>query len=138
MKIFKIAGLLTFYHGTSSVKLNFIKTNGLLNPYLCNNVELAKYYANESVEEHGGSPIILEVRVLNVSNLRYDNAAMNEPVMSDEDDRDASWEKAELEHPEWVHGDTITIPTKEWEYSLDGVGSVKYEGIIPLSDIKVF
>lgn len=42
-----------FYHGTSSSNLTGIK-GGLKNPFLCDSVEKANYYAEEAVGVSGG------------------------------------------------------------------------------------
>jgi hypothetical protein len=123
------------FHGTSSKKLSIIKKDGLLNPFLTNDIKLAEYYADLTSEMDESSPVILEVEV-NKNFLVYDKAAMDEPVLVPEKQRDQAWEKAAREHPEWVKNGFICIPKNAWEYSLVGVHSVQYRGIIPANKIK--
>lgn len=134
-----IAGSLTAWHGTSDAYFDIIRESGGLNsPFLAATADLAEYYAEEAVEEHGGRPVVLEVSVRDTSRLRHDYAAMDELVTVgvDEDDRDAEWNRAEEEHPEWASNDIISIPSEAWEYSWRGAHSVWYDGLLPLSDIS--
>jgi hypothetical protein len=130
----KKSGLVT-YHGTSSKKLNDIKKYGLDNPFLTSRKDIAGYYAYEAIEEFGGNPIILEVYVENTDNLRYDSAAMDEPVMVDEDYVEEEINKIAEIHPEWVKNDIIIIPDTEWKYSWDIVHSVWHNGVISYENI---
>jgi hypothetical protein len=51
------------FHGTSSKKLEKIKTDGLTNPYLTDNYDIAAYYARETSDGDESSPIVIEVDV---------------------------------------------------------------------------
>jgi len=134
----RASGPLRAYHGTSDAYWPLIEESGGLDgPYLARTPELAQYYAEVVAEDDGGNPVVLEVVVRDTSKLRYDRAAMDEPVTVgvDEEDRDAERGRAEEEHPEWVHGGMISIPPEEWEYSWRGAHSARYDGLLPLSDI---
>lgn len=74
---------ITLYHGTSDINWKGIKNQGLRHPYLTNSLDLAEYYAEVTVEEVGGKPIVLAVKV-DPSFLRYDGNAMEEPVAFDD------------------------------------------------------
>jgi hypothetical protein len=159
MKIYRISQIniedvpYHFYHGTSSLALqkgipdedgtlHSIKEEGLEYPYLASNSELAQYYAELMAENFGGEPIILEILRLNPDLLCYDRSSMDEPVMADEDARDDAWNLIAQEHPEWYDqkDDTVSIPIDSkdaWKYSYNSVGAVKYDGIIPFSDLKL-
>ncbi len=135
----KVAGRFKAWHGTSDILLDDIHTaGGLIDPYLAATLSLAEYYAGVAAENDGGSPIVLEIDIRDRSRLRYDGNAMDEPVTVgvSEADRDFEWGRAEKEHPEWVHGDTISIPADEWEYSWRGAHSVRYDGLLPSSGIS--
>lgn len=84
----------------------------------------------------GGSKVIFEVKPDDMSLLRYDGAAMDEPVLADEEDRDRMWSQAAKDHPEWVNGGMISIPREAWRYSWQGVGSVWYDGTISYRNLK--
>ena len=139
MKIYRIAqGLIKAYHGTCEKLYEMIlEGDGLVDPYLTSNVNIAKYYAEEAAINYKyGKPIVLEVSVPSISNLRYDGNAMDEPIMASVIQRDRAWNKAAKDHPEWVEDDTISIPETEWKISWDAVYSARYEGVIPIGHIK--
>jgi len=121
---------LVAYHGTSDKNIQNIQNNGLNKPFLAKTYELAEYYAEEACDDIGGNPIIIELVVPDISKLRYDGAAMDEPVLVDENTVQKELDKAEEEHPEWVKGDVIIIPSDEWEYSWRGANSIWYDGYI--------
>ena len=118
------------YHGTSSVLMPSIRKIGIHRPCLAESYEIAEYYAEEAVADCGGEKEVLEIQIRDTSKLRYDGAAMDEPVMTGEDQRDAAWDKAAVEHPEWVERKIIMIPREAWWVSLEGAGSVWFEGTI--------
>lgn len=124
-----------FFHGTDSSALVRIGKGGLKNPFLTNAIDLARYYAGESSVQNGGIPVVLQVTVRDGSLLRYDGAAMSEPVMAKEESRDTAWNQASIDHPEWVKGKLLFVPRDAWTVSMDGVGSAWYEGVIPPRDI---
>lgn len=130
-------GRLHAFHGTSTANLASILREGLRSPYLGDRRDLAWYYAEEAVDEFGGRPVVLEVSVHDVERLRHDEATMDEPVMADDDERDAEWQRAGEEHPEWLTGECIDVPADAWEYSWRGVGSVWYDGVLPPDAIAV-
>ena len=128
-----------FYHGTSSTFLPDIEGQGLRNPHLCDSLDKAEYYANEACAEFGGEAMIFEVEVFNQSNLRHDYCAMEEPVLASDVTRNQAWNKAAKQHPEWVKktGKSVIIdcPPEAWQVSWEGVGSVKYNGVIPFQNL---
>ena len=129
-----------FYHGTSSQFLPDIESKGLINPYLGNSYEKAEYYATEVSSEVGGEPMMFQVDVSDLSQLRHDYAAMEEPVLANDADRDLAWKEAARNHPEWIKrmesGKMIVeIPQSAWEISWQGVGSVVYSGVIPFQNL---
>lgn len=112
-----------------------ISKEGLLNPFLTNLYEIAEYYATCSCEDIGGSPIILELEIPE-DQLCYDGAAMDEPVLVAEEQRDTSWEKAKDEHPDWIVHGFLCIPEHAFQYSLIGVNSVWAKGVFFVSHNK--
>ena len=122
------------YHGTSSFLLPKILGKGLSNPFLCDSPGKGSYYAQVASESVGGNPVVFRIppNRVDASRLRYDKAAMDEPVMADDEARDDAWGLAAKEHPEWVDDGFIIIPPEAWEYSWDSVGSVRYDGVIPI------
>ena len=104
------------YHLTSSKNMKNILKEGLKNPYLTDSLEIAEYYAECSCHELGGNIVILKVE-FDEENLRYDGAAMDEPVKVGENKRNEQWRLAEEEHPEWVNNGYIVIPSNEYNYS---------------------
>lgn len=126
-----------FYHGTSSSNIDSIRKNGLQDPFLTPCQRLAAYYAREAADSNGGSPEILHVLVPDLDKLRYDGAAMDEPVTAcgdvDEDTVQDSWNQACKDHPEWISqiSGCIVIPQEAWVYSYQGAESVWYDGVIP-------
>lgn len=138
MKIYRLSQTqspLKMYHGTCEGYYRLILEEGLRNPYLAKEFDLAKYYAEQISSFKNpyfeyGDPIVLEVIIHDTNNLRYDGNSMDEPVMANEDERDQAWDQAALIHPEWVEDDIITVPDTEWEISWNGVGAVKYKGVI--------
>jgi hypothetical protein len=143
MKIYRMAQqVLTAYHGTCSSYYDVIEEKGLVKPYLAKTYELARYYAeeipyNRRIAYDYGVPIVLKVIVTDLNNLIYDSASMDEPIMASEEDRDEAWDKAAIEHPEWVDNDMIIIPSTEWEISWNAVGAVRYMGTISPEQISV-
>jgi hypothetical protein len=139
MKIYRRSqSIVKAYHGTCEGYYKLIlEDDGLRNPYLTRDIDIAKYYANEaSINYKCGKPIILEVSIPNISNLRYDKNSMDEPIFY-EGNVQAAWDKAEQDHPEWVKDDIIYIPSSEWEISWNAVGAVLYNGVIPSEYTKV-
>ena len=135
---------LHFFHGTNSSRINDIKVKGLLNPFLSNNEELAYEYAEAS--EGDGDPVVLSVTIPAhlVSKLRYDGAAIEEPVgyanFKSADLEQAvkrMWNRESKRHPEWVKGGYISIPSTEWELSLNTVGSCWLDAVLPPEFISV-
>lgn len=119
---------LVFFHGTTSAVAARARGEGLDRPFLTDSPVRAAYYADCAAEETGGDPIVLTVTVPDATVLRYDGAAMCEPVMADPDLRDAAWNQAAVEHPDWLHGDLIHVPEDAWQVSWSGVGSVRAAG----------
>ena len=156
MKIFRLCNLygLDFYHGTSNKAFILgyegdvknpqysISKFGLEYPFLTSDIDMAKYYAELTSENDGdyrSYPLVLKVKNLDESLLRLDKYSMDEPIMSSEEKRDREWDQAAKDHPEWydAENDLISIPEEEWGISYNAVGAVKYNGIIPFSDLEV-
>jgi hypothetical protein len=122
------------WHGTSTRHRADIRAHGLVDPYVTDRPDRARYYAAEEAEA-GGEPLVLEFAVAPAA-LRYDRPAMEEPVMAAESRRDAAWTRAERAHPEWVHGESLSIPPEAWEVSWKGVGSARVAGTIPAERLR--
>ena len=133
MRIWKISqSSIIAYHGTCEGLYNMIlEDDGLKNPYLARDIDLAKYYAKEaSVNYRCGNPIVLEVMVPCTSNLRYDKYSMSDPVYANVSDVDKSLEQIAKSHPEWVEYGVLVIPESEWKISWDIAGAARYNGVI--------
>lgn len=135
--------LLTLYHGTCSKKLNKITKEGLNKPYLTNSYKLAKYYANEAVDEYGGTETILEVNILEC-NLEIDYNALDEPVSFGEYTIDQLEEIIEImlndmgkKHPEWIKNGYVKLPKKNYKLSLNTIASCKCNTNIDANKIKI-
>lgn len=129
-------GILRAFHGTTSRRAEVILRDGLsAGSYLCESLDLARYYANEAVEAaaetelDAGVETTIEVDVPRAL-LRYDANAMDEPVMTGDVRRDMAWHQAAGDHPDWVVGGYICVPPEAWEVSWAGVGSVRTESLI--------
>lgn len=120
------------YHGTSTRVLSRLQAGEpLRSPYLASTPDLAEYYAEEQAEVDGGEPVVLLVTIPDVTLLRYDGAAMDEPVMVEEELRDDAWEETSRAHPEWVTASGyLNIPEEAWDISWNAVGSARYDGDI--------
>lgn len=136
--------IIKLFHGTSDVHLPSIMGTSLQRPCLTRALALGEYYASEAVDEHGGSPVILAVEADEAS-LRYDGAAMDEPVGFD------GWTSSDLEkrvqrvwnyyarrRPEWVMNDIVVIPATEYRISLGTVGSCRYAGQLPAERVSLY
>lgn len=136
------------YHGTTTERYKQIQQEGLTKPFLTNDEELAMYYAEGVGEEEVGEPIILEVEA-NEEGLRYDGAAVDEPVRFGdfsiaelEEKRSCMWEEQSRLHPEWLKTYSekrafILIPKEAYRLSLETVGSCWYEGIVSPENIQI-
>jgi hypothetical protein len=122
-------------HGTSTVLLGGIRANGLINPYLTDDRQIADYFAQEAAETAGGSPIVIEVSVEQAAHLRPDYAMYQEPLwqvkamhqITSDDDWHQQLDQEEIPYPKSV---------TDWATSLSTVHSVRYEGTIPAKNIK--
>jgi hypothetical protein len=121
---------LVFFHGTTADAADRARHEGLDRPFLTDCPQRAAYYADCAVEETGGEPVILVVTVPDEGVLRYDGAAMCEPVHADPALRDAAWQRAADAHPEWLHGEMIHVPGRAWRVSWEGVGSVRADATL--------
>lgn len=126
-----------FFHGTTSKRLPDIMRDGLRNPFLARTPELAQYYADGMVEEEGGEPVVIQIRQIDQASLRYDSAAMDEPVMVSDERRDAAWDQAGKKNPKWIKKGYIAVPETAWEVSWNGADSARYQGVIPSSDLEI-
>lgn len=68
------------YHGTSDSRLDEITRNGLPEPFVTNDRELARYYAQEAAAGLGGEPVVLVIRGCDPALLEVDLPALEEPV----------------------------------------------------------
>lgn len=135
---------MTLYHGTCDNCLDKIFTEGLIDPYLTNSLDLAKYYAEVSSEENEGNEVVLEVTV-DTNMLRIDDNSMCEPVSFDEY---STYELEEIvqdkyndlakKHPELISKhNTIIVPEHLYKVSLDTVASCWHKGIVLPKDILI-
>ena len=133
--------MLTLLHGTSSANRETLFKEGLREPFLTDNADQAAYYALEAVDEKGGSPILLQVQV-DPKFLRYDGAAMDEPVGCDglsisalEEKVQRAWNAAVKKNPKWKEHGYVVIPETEYQISLKTVGSCWAQCVIPPAQI---
>jgi len=138
MKIYKIStNIIKAYHGMCEKYYDIIEYSGLKNPYLARDIEIAEYYAEQTSEiSRYGKPIILEVDILDVNNLKYDRNSMEEPIMF-ENEANRAFEEVSKNHPEWIEDEYLIIPDTEWEISWNAVGAAKYHGTIPIENIRI-
>lgn len=123
----KVIGM-QVYHGTSTGTLHRAASNGgLVDPFVTPCEDIAWYYAEQAAEVDGTIPTVVTLDV-NESQLRYDGAAMDEPVMASDDTRDAAWNTAAAEHPEWLQNGYIVVPSEAWSVSWTGVQSAWHDG----------
>lgn len=124
-------------HGTSSKNAEKILKEGLRSPYLTDCLEIAIHYALAQCEADGDTEeVVLEVEV-DEANLRYDYPAMDEPVFVEEEVRDRAFEEMSEKYPSWVKNGMLLVPEEAYEYSLKAVRSVRHEGDVPPSKIKI-
>ena len=112
---------LDLVHGTTSVHLPNILANGLLaGTSLTNDPGLADYFSEEAVEESGGNPTLIYVRVP-VSILTVDYPMLEEPILF-------SAQNLPFKKESDLHSflDKNGWPTPDqWEVSLELGGAVK-------------
>jgi hypothetical protein len=120
-----------YLHGTSTKHWPHIQKEGLVAPYLASSLGLASYYANTVAESEGGQPLVLEVLSLDTNQLRPDLAALEEPVLCDDDCVEMAEELFGQAHPE-----VEKIPESVWQFSWAAVGSVKYALNVPFENLK--
>jgi hypothetical protein len=111
------------FHGSSTVTTDAVLSQGLLNPYLTDDYEIALYYAEVAVDETGGEVIVYEVDI-DPEMLEADARAIDEPVLRDEDEvMDAFAKIAD----DWIsHQDS-------WKVTLELVGSVRVHGTVQVT-----
>jgi hypothetical protein len=117
-----------FYHGTNTEFLPSIQSEGLRNPFLTDIVEIAREYAEAT--SGNGEPVILEIHGAEQGNFDIDKPSLSEPVgyghvTGKELDDKISRMLKRNQNPQWRHTFAITR-------------TVKYNGIIPPSQIRVF
>jgi hypothetical protein len=116
------------YHGTSSNNLERIQAAGLggnvghtPNVYVTHDFNLAHYYADTAVDEEGGDPIVLTVRV-NPRRLSTDYNSFAEPVYAtDWDAEPRSFDESKLRKG---------MESEDWKNSLRETGSAEHFGKI--------
>ena len=131
MKVWHLTEQVTYLlHGTSSVFLDRINQNGLvmLPIYLTDEEDIAEYYAEEVVEQHGGQQVILRIAfgALNPAAIEPDYPSIEEPLtytlgVSEEE----VWEEWEASN-------------QTWQDSLNIVSSIRYRKPIPPEAISEF
>jgi len=133
--------LLDLFHGTNSEYLPGIKTGGLSRPYLASSPELAYSYGEAA--DGDGDVVILKVQV-DEAHLGIDYASLLEPCgyeshtsKSLEERVEEMYEKASLDHPEWINKGSITLPRSAFRLSLDTVGAVQATKDIQWTAIEV-
>lgn len=111
------------FHGTSSVFVGNILAKGLCQPYLTSDEEIAEYYAECAVDEHGGEAVLLKVVVDESKDvLKPDYPAYAEPLTFYRDEyasSDREWHEM-LDAGEIPHPDS----DENWAVSLETVRSV--------------
>ena len=117
---------MVFYHGTNSELLGNINQEGLFQPYLTDSMELAEYYAEAT--DGDGDPVILQVIVRNPGLLEPDRPSLAEPVGYGS----ILSEKIEEQLKKMRSRDL-----ERWEKTLPITRTVRYNGIISPSDIRL-
>lgn len=134
-----------FYHGTSSTRMSGIGKTGLTDPDLTTDYEKAEYYAEEAVEEFGGDIVILQINKLNKNNLRVNFPELEEPVSTSEYSIDELENMVQVEYEKYIeqypksydkNTDIISVDPKHYWVSMNATTTVKYDGIIPVTDIE--
>lgn len=121
---------ITCWHGTSRANLTAAtNTGGLTNPYVTPDPDLAWHYAEQAADDTNTEPVLVTLTIP-ATQLRYDGAAMDEPVLTDDTTRDAAWNAAAAAHPNWVTNNTITCPPDAWTVSWTGVRSAWVDGTV--------
>lgn len=114
-------------HGTSSTHMDALLSNGLDNPFLTDDYEIARYYAQCAVDEdddEDAQVVVLEVEV-ETSALLPDTFAIDEPVMRDEDE---VMEAFALVPDNWLSEPDPWRVTMELVSSVKAVGNVRVLG----------
>lgn len=130
------ASTITLFHGTSSVFTNDILANGLFSPYLTDDKEIAEYYAECAVDEHGGEAVILSVVVDQSKDLvKPDYPAYDEPLTFYRDE----YASSDSEWHEMLDEGEIPYPSDEndWATSLETVKSVFVANTIPHDRVSI-
>lgn len=132
-----------FYHGTTDNHYDEIMNKGLNSPYLTDDYQKAEYYAEVASEEDGGDPIVFEVNIPSVENLRVDFPELDEPVTLGDEDMKNRIQKAYKTYikkfPKSYDKkyDIITVDKHHYQVSLKTTNTVRYEGNIPSDKIKI-
>lgn len=112
------------FHGTSTKFKNYILENGTKSPSYWGTEEVAKYYAEEVVEQHGGKLLIIKVPMSKFKEefLKPDENSVAEPLTYTlGKTEDEVWE-------EWKESDGT------WRDSFDIVSSVKYNAPLKIEE----
>ena len=127
-----------FFHGTSDKHLESIFTGGLKKPFLTIDKDIARYFADEEVSEKGGYPVVLEVEVP-LDHLEIDQPSIDEPIDISKEEVQKALNDIAKKQPEWYSRsiDTVNIPRKRYDLSLDIVGSCRCNTTISPENIKV-
>lgn len=129
-------GFMILYHGTSSVNLVGILSDGLKNPCLTDDEDIAAYYAECETDERGGQQVLLKVVIDDsVDKLKPDYPAFEEPLTFYRDD----YASSDREWHQMIETDEIPYPSNDadWAISLEVVHSISVEGTIPKERITL-
>lgn len=119
----------TLLHGTTTAALATVGDDGhLTDVHLTDELAVAVYYAEQAAEDDGSAPVVVVVAVDGPARLRYDRAAMDEPVLTGGVRRDRAWAAAARQHPGWVERGMLLVPPDAWWVSLSGAASVRLAG----------
>ena len=133
----KCVDKIVMFHGTSTRNFNNIDMYGLKDPYICLSMQAAQYFAMEEVDKKGGDPLILSVSIdaSDKKRLRPDFPMFEEPILEVLEGLNLT----RSEYDEKMRRDKIPFPknNKDWRTSLDVVGSIRYEGIVPREKMEV-
>lgn len=86
---------LVLWHGTSTTLAADIERNGMRSGSCWGTERVARYFAEATCHERGGSRLLLGVRLdqIDRSRLRIDPAMIEFPIFPDYDERQYEWEE---------------------------------------------
>lgn len=125
-------------HGTSERDWLLIqKYGGLRDPYLTTLETVAWFFAEEAADNARSRPIVLEVEVDDLDSFEADLPMFQEPIM--EVFEEMGYRSSYAYHQAVEAGD-VPMPSDrhDWRTSLEIVRSVRYRGLIPAGQIRVY